>query len=487
MRPTYPKNPARGPNGEFYQAKWKSAERIETLRREGKCFRCEREGCSSSIYPLFPAVRPGSKSFNKLPPITPSVRATNGKNEGDVSGKKTLRADSHDHQIKDNIASGFCSNARKYGNGETRSEHIEVHLNSTTDNGKASTDKLSGQKIVMNTTPFIVNALVNDATMIQALVDNGCLCSGIIDESVYTELGLPCIPISPRTLETAAESGNGRTVVSSITFISLDLDGYVTPKLWLYVVPNSNHPMILGKKWLEDQDAIIHAKEQRLELRKGGGSVYGVKRWRQAFKGVARPKLATITTMTTLMKSIPVCRASLEDISKALRVKPKLTLEEAKGRLPEEVKDFAHLFADDSGAEALPKPRGHLDHAIDLRQENGKTLTPPWGPLYNMSREELLVLRKTLTDLLNKGWIRPSSSSAAAPVLFAKKPSGGLRFCVDYRGLNAITIPDRYPLPLFKETLRQLSKAKWFTKLDVKSAFHRVRMLEINRNQPWYP
>ncbi|KAI0992107.1 hypothetical protein K3495_g16079 [Podosphaera aphanis] len=84
----------------------------------------------------------------------------------------------------------------------------------------------------------------------------------------------------------------------------------------------------------------------------------------------------------------------------------------------------------------------------------------------------------TLTDLLNKGWIRPSSSSAAAPVLFAKKPSGGLRFCVDYCGLNAITIPDRYPLPLFKETLRQLSKAKWFTKLDVKSAFHRVRIRE---------
>lgn len=95
-----------------------------------------------------------------------------------------------------------------------------------------------------------------------------------------------------------------------------------------------------------------------------------------------------------------------------------------------------------------------------------------------MSREELLVLRKTLTDLLKKGWIRSSSSPAAAPVLFARKPNGGLRLCVDYRGLNAITIPDRYPLPLFKETLRQLSKARWFTKLDVKSAFHRIRIRE---------
>ena len=93
-----------------------------------------------------------------------------------------------------------------------------------------------------------------------------------------------------------------------------------------------------------------------------------------------------------------------------------------------------------------------------------------------MSRDELLVLRKTLTDLLDKNFIRVSNSPAAAPVLFAKKPGGGVRFCVDYRKLNEITRKDRYPLPLFKETLNTLAKAKWFTKLDVIAAFHKVRM-----------
>jgi len=95
-----------------------------------------------------------------------------------------------------------------------------------------------------------------------------------------------------------------------------------------------------------------------------------------------------------------------------------------------------------------------------------------------MSKEELLVLRKTLTELLDKGYIRASNSSAAAPVLFAKKPGGGLRFCVDYRRLNAITMKDRYPIPLITETLRQLSKAVWFTKLDVNAAFHKIRIKE---------
>jgi hypothetical protein len=76
-----------------------------------------------------------------------------------------------------------------------------------------------------------------------------------------------------------------------------------------------------------------------------------------------------------------------------------------------------------------------------------------------MSREELLVLRKTLTDLLNKGWIRASSLAAGAPVLFVKKPGKKLRFCVDYRALNAITFQNRYPLPLIRETLKRLAKA----------------------------
>jgi transposase InsO family protein len=95
-----------------------------------------------------------------------------------------------------------------------------------------------------------------------------------------------------------------------------------------------------------------------------------------------------------------------------------------------------------------------------------------------MSRGELLVLRKELTSLLKKGFIRVSSSPASAPVLFAKKPGGGLRLCVDYRALNAITKKDRYPLPLIRETLNNLSKAKWFTKLDVIAAFHKIRIAE---------
>jgi hypothetical protein len=77
-----------------------------------------------------------------------------------------------------------------------------------------------------------------------------------------------------------------------------------------------------------------------------------------------------------------------------------------------------------------------------------------------MSTIELLTLRKTLDDLLKKGYICLSTSEATAPILFVKKPGGGLRFYYDYRALNAITKYNRYPLPLITETLRNLTGAK---------------------------
>ena len=93
-----------------------------------------------------------------------------------------------------------------------------------------------------------------------------------------------------------------------------------------------------------------------------------------------------------------------------------------------------------------------------------------------MSTEELHILKEYLINELRKGYIRLSTSPAAAPVLFAKKPEGGLRFYVDYRALNAIIIKNRYPLPLIQETLAQLSSAKYFTKLDVVLAFNKIRI-----------
>ena len=93
-----------------------------------------------------------------------------------------------------------------------------------------------------------------------------------------------------------------------------------------------------------------------------------------------------------------------------------------------------------------------------------------------MSQDELKILKKYLKEKLNKGFIRASSSSAASLVLFACKPEGGLRFCVDYKQLNAMTIKNRYLLPLIKKTLERICKAKIYSKIDIIAAFNRLRM-----------
>jgi hypothetical protein len=147
----------------------------------------------------------------------------------------------------------------------------------------------------------------------------------------------------------------------------------------------------------------------------------------------------------------------MADINKALAVKQRT---DPKTKLPSHYHEFLDVFDYKEANQLLLLRRQGTDYTIKLETVNGKEAQVPWGPLYSMSRDKLLVLRKTLIDLLDKGFIRVSNSSAAALVLFVKKPGGGLRFCVDYRGLNRITKKDRYPLPLIYETLRNISKAK---------------------------
>ena len=95
-----------------------------------------------------------------------------------------------------------------------------------------------------------------------------------------------------------------------------------------------------------------------------------------------------------------------------------------------------------------------------------------------MCRNKLIAVREWLDKNLKREWIWNSSSPAGAPILFVKEADGSLRLCVDYRGLNEITIKDRHPLPLICETLAQLSKARYFTKLDIKDEYYLVRMAE---------
>jgi transposase InsO family protein len=143
--------------------------------------------------------------------------------------------------------------------------------------------------------------------------------------------------------------------------------------------------------------------------------------------------------------------------------------------VPPAYSEYSEVFSREA-ADQLPR-HGPQDHAIELR--GGE---PTFGPLYNLSAVELQVLREYIDDNLQKGFIRPSTSPAGAPILFVRKKDGSLRLCVDYRSLNRLTIKNRYPLPLISEALDRLVGAKIYTKLDIRSAYNLIR---IRKGDEW--
>src|SRR6476661_8430902 len=101
---------------------------------------------------------------------------------------------------------------------------------------------------------------------------------------------------------------------------------------------------------------------------------------------------------------------------------------------------------------------------------------PPVRAPYRMSIPELDELKKQLNELIEKGHIRVSKSQYRSPVLFVKKKDGSMRLCIDYRALNKITIKNKYPLPRIDELLDRLRHATIFSKIDLRSGYHQLRI-----------
>jgi len=113
---------------------------------------------------------------------------------------------------------------------------------------------------------------------------------------------------------------------------------------------------------------------------------------------------------------------------------------------------------------------------LDIKLEEGQGL--PVKKIYALSQDEQEELWNYIKQNEERGWIRETYSEGGSPIMFVKKKDGKLRLCVDYRALNYVTRKDRYPLPLRGEALDRLRTAKYYTKLDIKDAYHNVRIKE---------
>uniref|UniRef100_A0AAY4A0C0 Gypsy retrotransposon integrase-like protein 1 n=1 Tax=Denticeps clupeoides TaxID=299321 RepID=A0AAY4A0C0_9TELE len=272
---------------------------------------------------------------------------------------------------------------------------------------------------------------------LEALLDSGA-ADNFIDQGLASQLGIsleavtrfiPVTSVDGHPLQPYPVQSQTQPVLMSI--------GLHSEHIHFLVISAPSSPLILGYPWLQLHDPHVLWSENR------------ILDWGPA----CRQHCLLPRTSTCSRESPAPPPADIESI-------------------PASYRDLAEVFSKQR-ASTLP-PHRPYDVAIDLLP--GAVL--PRGRLFSLSPAENRAMEDYIAEALQQGFIRPSTSPAAAGFFFVKKKEGGLRPCIDYRGLNKATVKNRHPLPLLSTALDSLSRASIFTKLDLRSAYNLVRVRE---------
>jgi transposase InsO family protein len=301
--------------------------------------------------------------------------------------------------------------------------------------------------------PAGVRAQATGETTCMALLDDGA-AANIIEDTLAIEWNLEVLPLTENPLKAANATPIDCTGHCIIPTYVVDSNGEKwTGRVPFFVMRNPVAPMILGMPWMEQANPKKDYYQKSWFKRKGRGP-----KWHKVAVEEPEEFIDTINSGSADLYTITVIEGGEPTQD------PPLT------EIPEPYRHLNRVFSEEEAAQ-LPQS-GPYDLSIDTEEGT----TPPYGPLYNLGEAELAYLREYLEEYLKKGWIRRSRSSAGAPIMFAKKKDGSLRLCVDYRGLNAITVKNRHPLPLIQESLDRLARAVVFSRFDVRNAYHRMRI-----------
>jgi len=270
---------------------------------------------------------------------------------------------------------------------------------------------------------------------------------------------------TPLTIELA--DGRKKEVTSEVKIQKLELDEYRTTGITAQLLNLQRYDAILGKPWLYHANPNINWRSNTLTFQYG-------KRTINVNASTKKPSIDSECS------SVYISRhqlASTPDTAELFAICP-ITSNEVLKNMSKEGKALIQEFSDVFPTE-LPNelpPERSVDHSIDLFPGS----EPPFKATYRLSYPEMDELKKQLAELSTKGFIRPSTSPFGAPVLFVHKKEGTLRLCVDYRALNKITIKNRYPLPRIEELMDRLCGAKYFSKIDLYSGYHQIRIKDTD-------
>ncbi|KAL0544030.1 hypothetical protein IC582_019141 [Cucumis melo] len=256
-------------------------------------------------------------------------------------------------------------------------------------------------------------------------------------------------------LSVSTPSGECMLSKEKVKACQIEIAGHVI-EVTLIVLDMLDFDVILGMDWLAANHASIDCSRKEVTFNppsmasfkfKGGGS----KSLPQVISAIRASKLLSQGTWGILASVVDTREADVSLSSEPV------------------VRDYPDVFPEE--LPGLP-PHREVEFAIEL--EPGTVLISR-AP-YRMAPAELKELKVQLQELLDKGFIRPSVSPWGAPVLFVKKKDGSMRLCIDYRELNKVTVKNRYPLPRIDDLFDQLQGATVFSKIDLRSGYHQLRI-----------
>ncbi|CAA0808376.1 Uncharacterized mitochondrial protein AtMg00850, partial [Striga hermonthica] len=241
------------------------------------------------------------------------------------------------------------------------------------------------------------------------------------------------------------------------TDLSLSIGGRIL-STDTYVLEMRDFDLILGMDWLTHFHADIRCHDREITLYLMGDDHI-------TFLGTKTHSLPHVISMAKAKKMLRrgVCQGYLLS----------LVSDEPKARTPHNVpivREFVDMFPD----QLLGGPFNRQVFSIDLIPGAGPVCKAP----YRMAPKELQELKTQIQELLELGFIRPSVSPWGAPVLFVKKKDGSMRMCTDYRDLNRLTIKNKYSLPRIDDLFDQLRGACVFSKIDLRSVYHQLKIKE---------
>ncbi|XP_057518465.1 uncharacterized protein LOC130799384 [Amaranthus tricolor] len=239
--------------------------------------------------------------------------------------------------------------------------------------------------------------------------------------------------------------------------VPLIIGGVVFPSN-LYELDMDDLDIILGMDWLGHFKAEIECDKQ--EVRLVGPKGKRVK-YNKGTPGSRAKMISSLRMKRLLRQGLPCYLCHVRRIEDKV-----MTLETVPV-----VNEFMDVFPDE--IPGMP-PTRDFEFTIDLVPGAGPISKAP----YRMAPAEMEELRKQVEELLEKGYIRPSVSPWGAPVLFVRKKDGSMRLCIDYRELNKVTVKNKYPLPRIDDLFDQLKGAGMFSKIDLRSGYHQLRIAE---------